>query len=462
MVYVATEHNSVYAFDADNAAQSAPLWHVNFGATTTGVPGGLEPEIGITSTPVIDVTSGTLYVVAQTSVPTYKLHALDITTGSEKFNGPVTIQGSAAGIGGGSVNGVVTFDPALHFQRPGLLRRMEKLYIGFGSHGNDQEPFHGWIFGYDAKTLQQTTRLCTTPNGEGGGVWTGGQALTADASGNIYLSTGNGTLDADTGGLDYGDSIVKVTTSNGLAVADFFAPSNEATLEAADADLGSTGPILIPGTTFIVGGGKDGRVFLLNNGSNLGQFHTTDQPVQEWQATTNLLNGQGGNFGTDWVYYKSTLYLWGNSDFLRAYAFNGSTFNTTPVSVGTIQAPYVSNPYSYSNAPAMSLSANGTAAGTGIVWATYSFNGGSDGPAYPGILRAFDASNVTKELWNSNQNQTRDYSGSWAKWNAPTIANGKVYARDVRWRVERLWSAAPRAEEDRYPVSAIARRADRT
>ena len=128
VVYVATEHNSVYAFDADNAAQSAPLWHVNFGATTTGVPGGLEPEIGITSTPVIDVTSGTLYVVAQTSVPTYKLHALDITTGSEKFNGPVTIQGSAAGIGGGSVNGVVTFDPALHFQRPGFYENGKSLH----------------------------------------------------------------------------------------------------------------------------------------------------------------------------------------------------------------------------------------------------------------------------------------------------------------------------------------------
>ncbi len=426
IVYVVTEQNSVYAFDADDPAQSASLWHVNFGAGTAGVLDALEPELGISSTPVIDTTSGTLYVVAQTAIPTYQLHALDIATGDEKFNGPVTIQGSVPGIGGGSSNGVLTFDPALHFQRPGLLLENGKVYIGFGSHGNDQQPFHGWLFGYDAATLQQTTHICLTPNGNGGGVWTGGQGLTADASGNIYVSTGNGTLDANTGGKDYGDSIVKLT-SNGLTVSDYFAPSNQAALEAADADFGSTGPILLPGTSLGVAGGKDGRVFLFNTG-NLGQFHTnSDQVVQEWQATTNILTGKGGSFGTDWLYYNSKLYVWGNSDFLRAFAFNGSTFNTTPVSVGTIQAPYVSSPYSYSNAPSMSLSANGTSPGTAIIWAAYSSNGGSDGNAYPGILRAFDAADVSKELWNSDQYQARDDSGSWAKWNPPTIANGKVY-----------------------------------
>ncbi len=431
VVFICTEGNSVYAFDADNAAAWAPLWRVNFGPTTSAVFDSVQPQVGITSTPVIDTTSGTLYVVDNTvlnSASVYQLHALDITTGNEKFNGPVTIQGSVSGTGDGSNSGTLTFNPSLHFQRPGLLLSNGKVYVAFGSHGNDQVPWHGWIFAFSASTLQQTSLLCLTPNGNGGGVWTGGMGLAADASGNLFISTGNGTFDANSGGTDYGDSIAKVSTASGLAVSDYFAPSNQSTLDIADADLGSTGPILIPGSSRVVEGGKEGKVFVLDQ-ANLGHFNsTTDQVVQEWQATTNLLaTGQGGSFGTDWVYYNSTLYLWGNSDFLRAFSFNGSTFNTTPVSVGTIQAPAMANPYGYSSEPSMSLSANGTTAGSAIIWAAYSASGDSDGYPHPGILHAFDAADLTKDLWNSGLNSSRDDAGSWAKWSAPTIANGKVY-----------------------------------
>ena len=430
VVFVCTEHNSVYAFDADNAAAWAPLWQVNFGPSTAGVYNSVETEVGITSTPVIDTTSGTLYVADATILNgsmAYQLHALDITTGNEKFNGPLTIQGSVAGTGGGSSNGTLVFDPSLHFQRPALVFANGNVYVAFGSHGNDQSPWHGWIFVYNASTLQEVTHLCLTPNGNGGGVWTGGMGLAADASGNLFTTTGNGTFDGSSGGADFGDSVIKLDTSNGLAVSDYFAPSNQASLEAADADLGSSGPILLPNTSLGVTSGKDGRVFLFNT-ANLGGYHATDQVVQEWQATTNALqSGQGGTFGTAWVYYNSNLYLWGHADYLREFSFNGSTFNTTPISVGTVLAPAASGSYGYSSEPAMSLSANGSVPGSAIVWTTYPLSGDADGYPYPGILRAFDAADLTKELWNSSLNANRDNSGSWAKWSPPTIANGRVY-----------------------------------
>jgi hypothetical protein len=423
VVYVCTEHNSAYAFDADDAAASAPLWQVNFGpAAKIGIPG--MAEVGITSTPVIDRASNTMYVVAQ-SAPggtiIFQLHALDITNGTEKFNGPVTIQGSVPGTGAGSVSGVLAFDPKMHWQRPGLLLLNGNVYFAFATHGDDAPPYHGWIFGYNSTTLQRTTLLCTTPNGSDGGIWTGGMGLAADAGGNIYTATGNGTMNANSGGHDYGDSILKLGTANGLSVLDYFSPSNQSILDAADADLGSSGSLLIPGTSLGVAGGKDGRLFLFST-ANLGQFHATDQVVQGWQATFNEITGAGGIFGSDLVYYNSKLYLWGRNDTLKAFAFNGTTFNTTPVSQTVFSIPD-----GYSNEPAMSISAQGTAPGTAIVWAAYSATGPADGFAYPGILRAFDAADLTRELWNSNQDSARDSSGSWAKWCPPTIANGKVY-----------------------------------
>ncbi len=320
------------------------------------------------------------------------------------------------------MNGVVTFNALMLWQRPGLLLWGGNVYIGFGSH-LDADPYHGWIFGYSATTLKQTAVYCTTPNGQEGGVWQGGAALALDSStGYLYATVGNGTMDANTGLRDYGDTILKLDTSSNLAVADYFSPFNQNALSNADVDLGSAGALLIPGTTLGVGGGKEGTVYVFNR-NNLGQYNSSvDQLPQEWQATYSFLQtGDAGFFGGP-VFYNSQLYEWGQQDTLKQYAFNGSTFNTTPV-----QGP-ITIPTGYSDEPAMSISANGTTAGSAILWAAYSTSGDTpNGGALPGILVALDASNVTHELWDSNQNQSRDYSGSWSKWTPPTVANGKVY-----------------------------------
>ena len=433
IIYVCTEHNSVYAFDADASGLSSPFWHVNLGPSLPGPVIGsfrdLVPEIGITSTPVIDLPSNTLYVVSETyenRAAIFRIHALDLATGQEKLNSPTQIQGSVPGTGAGSGGGLLAFDAFMQWQRPGLLLWNANLYIAFGSH-QDAQPYHGWIFAYDARTLQQTAVRCLSPNAYAAGVWQGGVGLAVDANGFIYLQTGHGQMDADTGGSDYGMSVVKLDSAHGLTVVDYFSPSNHVALSADDIDFSSSGLVLIPGTSMSVTGGKDGKLFLLNN-SNLGQSHDTDQVVQEWQATYSLFStGAGGFFGGT-VFYNSTLYAWGRRDALKAFAFNGSKFNTTPVSRSSFTVPDA-----FSNEPSMSISADGTSSGTGILWAAHSTNSvpGAGNPASasgnPGILHAFDASDLTKELWNSNQNTTRDYSGSWAKWSPPTIANGKVY-----------------------------------
>jgi len=425
-VFIATEHNSVYAFDADSPG--APLWQVNLGPP---MPYGvccaardLFPEIGITSTPVIDPNSGILYVVAESyesGVTFFRLHALDITTGQDKLT-PAVIQGSVPGTSSDSRGGLLTFAPFWHWQRPGLLLLNGNIYIGFGSH-QDSNPYHGWLFAYSAAALQQTGILSLAPDGEENGVWQGGVGLAADAGGNIYLETGNGPLDANSGGRNYGDAIVKVATAGGgLSVLDYFSPVTQASDDANDWDLGSSGPLLIPGTSIGVAGGKDGKLYVFNMG-NLGQYHPSgDQLAQEWQATYAYTGTAGGFWGGNYIYYNSKLYGFGERDLLKTFSFNGSQFNTTPVSTSTFIVPS-----GFSNDPAMSISANGSAQGTGIVWAAFSTNGIADGSPQPGILHAFDAADVSRELWNSNQNSAQDSTGSWAKWCPPIVAKGKVY-----------------------------------
>src|SRR6185369_6847942 len=267
IVYVATQHNSVYAFDADDATQVTPVWQVNLG---TPVPSqdiciitgdtnpadcpylDINPEIGITSTPVIEPVAGIIYVVAKTkrtSDSTYHffLHALGLTSGAEQLAGPTEITGQVTGSGTGSSGGVLVFDPTFHLQRPGLLLMNGIVYLGFGSVG-DMGNFHGWLMGYDATTLQQVSILNMTPNGSDGGIWAAGQGLAADASGNIYVMTGNGDFNANTNGKDYGDSFLRISTASGLTIADYFTPSNQASLFSGDVDLGSGGPMAIPGT----------------------------------------------------------------------------------------------------------------------------------------------------------------------------------------------------------------------
>ena len=430
VVYVATQNDSVYAFDADDPA-SSPLWQVNFG---TPVPStdvdpscaDITPQIGITSTPVIDTSSSTIYVVAKTKNTTdnnhhFTIHALDLTTGAEKFGGPTEITAQVPGTGVENVGGTVTLDPLQQFNRPGLLLLNGIVYVAFGG-ACEIQPWHGWILGYSASTLQQVAALNTTPNGSDGGIWGGGQGLLADSANNIYVMTGNGTFDPTTGG-DYGNSVLKISTASppGLSIVDYFTPTNQAALDAADLDLGSGGPMALPGTNLIVGTGKDGVVRLVNT-MNLGQFSaTTNNNVQDFQGTTGVVF-MGGP-----IYWNSpnngpVIYIWSGNDALKAYQLVNGIFLTTPVSQSTIIEAQ-----GYSNSVPLSLSANGNQAGTGIVWGSGAFAGNANQQTVGGILRAFDATALTNELWDSKQNAARDDVGNYGKLSPPTIANGKVY-----------------------------------
>jgi hypothetical protein len=437
VVYVATQHDSVYAFDADDPAQALPLWHVNLG---TPVPSqdiciisgdtdprdcpylDINPEIGITSTPVIDSNAGIIYVVARTkaSNSTYHffLHALDIKSGTEQLGGPVEITGQVTGSGPGSSGGVLAFNPVFHLQRPSLLLMNGVVYVAFGAVG-DIGTFHGWIMGYDATTLLQTTIFCVTPNGSDGGIWQSGQGLVADGLNNIYVMTGNGTFDANVSGKDYGDSVLKMSTSSGLAVSDYFTPSNQANLFVHDTDLGSGGPLLLPGTSLVVGIGKD-KLLRLVDSTNMGGFNSGfDGDVQEFTATLNAYLGSP-------VYWDSpnngpVVYLWSPADLLTAYKLVGGMFQTTPATQSTVR-----NSAGFANTVPLSVSANGGLVGSGIVWAGASTANASSVSA-PGVLRAFDATNLGTELWDSTQNPARDDVGLYAKWVPPTVANGKVY-----------------------------------
>ena len=442
VIYVATEHNSVFAFDADDPNSGTPLWQINLGTSVpsqdiclvqaadgcNGQPwNDLTPEIGITGTPVIDPTTNTLYVVAKTkdtSNTTYHfyLHALDLLGGTEKFSGPVevTMPSSAP----------VTFTQLSQLQRPGLLLLNGAVYVAFGSAG-DFLTWHGWVVGYDASTLQQLAYFVTTPTDTvfdgggctgGGGIFQAGQGLVADSD-NIYFTTGNGPFDVETGGADYGDSAIKLSTP-ALTLADYFAPYNTYngtnSLGYNNEDLGAGGQLMIPGTTLLIGGGKDGILRLIDS-TNMGKFNASyNADVQEWLASSQWIMGSP-------VYWNGpvlgqALYLWTSGSVLRAYQFNGSTFNTTPVSLATITSPCCEGDTS-----PLSLSANQNQAGTGIIWAPVSDSGDPSFGPQPGILHAFDASNLSKELWNSQMDAARDSYGNFAKFNAPTVGNGKVY-----------------------------------
>ena len=422
VVFVATEHDSVYAFDADKPGP--PLWHDSFinpaqGVTT--VPStqpwqsDLSPEVGITGTPVIDPTTGTLYVAAKTEtitpagpVDAYTLHALDVSTGAEKFGGPVLVHPTVAGRGVGSVKGKVSFQAEFQLQRPALLLENGVVYLAFGSLG-DHGPYHGWVVGYAANSLAQVAVFNDTPNSRLGGIWMDGDGPAADADGNIYLLTGNAPFSPARRGGSYGDAALKLTPS--LQVADYFAPQGTVHLLKKDLDLGSGGEILVPtqpggAPSLLLGGGKDGTLYAVKIAS-MGHQRKKNPNVQA------IVNPSDPIFSTP-AYYNGNVYISAYGDVLRQYKIeNGKLVGPVAVSSETFGYPGAN----------LSISADGSS--DGIVWSLE--NSGSRTVPGAAVLHAYNAANVGQELYNSNQAGTRDQPGNAVKFAVPTIGNGKVY-----------------------------------
>jgi hypothetical protein len=426
VLYVVTEHDSAYAFDADSGSQ---LWHVSLlgsGETTSDDRGcgQVTPEIGVTSTPAIDLQSGphgTMYAIAMSKngSGTYfqRVHALDLTTGGEEFGGPVNVQATVRGSGAEGKSGVVTFEPQQHKERAALVILNGVVYTSWSSHC-DIAPYTGWVIGYSEATLAQVSVLNLTPNGSDGGIWGSGAGPGVDASGNLYLLMGNGTFDTalTAGGFpvsgDYGNAFMKLSTgSGGLAVADYFTMSNTTSESAGDVDLGSGGLLVLPplndaqgqSRSLAVGAGKDQKIYVVDR-NNLGKFMGTDSIYQEMPSSLS------GSVYSSPAWFNNTLYYGASGDALKAFSFANGKFGTTPTSQSAATFGYPGT--------TPSISANGTA--NGIVWIAENAN--------TAVLHAFDASNLSKELYNSNQAANgRDNFGEGNKYVTPTVVNGKVY-----------------------------------
>jgi hypothetical protein len=425
VVFIATAHDTVYAFDADSAdgPSASPLWQVSLADAAAGERpatvidvlgcGSMIPEIGVTGTPVIDPATGTFYVVALTIRQdsfVHRLHALDIVTGAERPGSPVVIDASVPGTGDSfSASGVVPFHPYLQKNRAALLLLNGVVYSAWTSYC-DAGPHHGWLIGHDARTLRQTVVFNSSPNAWAGSFWMGGAAPAADYAGNIYLVSGNGPFDANTQGSDFGDSVLKLSSAAGLTVADYFTPYNQRDLDRADLDLGSSATVLLPDRAgssahphLLIGAGKEGRIYLLDR-DNLGQFNAAGDA----QIVQSLAGAIGPLYGGP-AYFNNTVYFAAWNDTLKAFSIAGGQLATSPAA-RSLQA------FGYPGA-VPTISANGSA--NGIVWL---LEGGSNG-----TLHAYDAANIANELYNSQMKASRDALGSFVRFTVPTIANGKVY-----------------------------------
>jgi len=426
VLYVATEHGSIYAFDADsvNGNTSTFLWKVTTlgsGETTSDNRGcsQVSPEIGITATPVIDRSRNAIYVVAMSknASPTYfqRLHALNLSTGAELCGGPTTISATYPGTGANSSGGNVIFDPKQYKERPGLLQINGTIYTTWSSHC-DISPYTSWVMAFNADTLAQTSVLNLVPNGSDGGIWMSGAAPAADAAGNIFFLVGNGTFDPTLNAQgfpankDCGNCFVKLSTGSGLALADYFTPLNTVSESNADQDLGSGAAILLPdvkdagGNTrhLSVGAGKDSIIYVVDRDA-MGKFNaSTDQIYQE-------ISGQlGGGVYSMPAFFNDIVYYGAVGDALKTFPVTNAKLALTPSSQSVHNFGYPGT--------TPSVSANGTT--NGIVWAIE--NNGA-------VLYAYDATDLTKELYNSNQaaNNRDHFSGN--KFITPMVVNGKVY-----------------------------------
>jgi hypothetical protein len=429
-IFVATMSDTVYAFDADDPAQATPLWQTSFVDPMSGIVAltrndvgqacgtynDIDGNIGIITTPVIDQASSSLYVLARVKDMMGNafqyLHRLDVTTGKDKPGSPVAIAATAPGMGAGSVNGMLTFDPLISNPRPALTLANGMVYLASASHC-DTGNYHGWVLGYDATTLAQKAVWVSTPNGAAGGFWMSGAGATVDAQGNLYVVSGNGDFDANTGGSDYGESIIKLSPN--LSVMDWFAPFDSDMLNAGDLDLGSAGPLLIPGTSLLAFGGK-ASVLYLADGKKLGHWNMADNS----QILETVALGASEIHGAPvaWALPGGPIvYVWAANDVLRTYRMMNNQLVAGPTGP---MAPDLGQP-----GGVLSLSANGSTMGTGILWATLNFMGDANAATVPGILYAIDAMSAV-ELWDSKQVPADDF-GNLAKFNPPTIAAGKVF-----------------------------------
>ncbi len=436
VIYAATEHDSVYALDADT---QQVLWQVSFinpsqGVTT--IPGSdvkgvdIVPEIGITGTPVID--AGTLFVVASTKELVsgsyqyvQRLHALDITSGAERTSSPVVIQAQTPGTGAGKTpQNQIPFNALTQNQRAGLMVLNGVVYVTWGSH-DDEYPFHGWVIGYDENSLTVTGSFITSPNSTEGGIWQGGAAPAADSNGNIYFSTGNGPFDAGSGGLDFGDSVVRLSPVSGMtSAADYFAPFNQAALAANNGDLASGGVLVLPDQPgsfphLLLAGGKGSTLYLANRDNLGGYSPTQDQVVQELVGVLKVgkyginLTNEPGIRGVP-AYWNSNVFVGSVADQVKQFLLQNGLLSTIPLTLtpGTFYYP--------GEIPAISSNGGPQA----ILW--FLENGGYSS-SKPAILHAFDANNLGFEIYNTKMNVARDAAGPAVKFTVPTVANGKVF-----------------------------------
>ena len=448
IVIVATEQNNVYAFDAETntGINATYLWKANLGPpcpTDDICSGNVSPWFGVTGTPVIDAATGTLYALSKNKsggVYSNRLHALDVTTGQERVNSPAFVQASVAGYGeGNDGTGHVPFNDLHEFQRPGLLLLNGTVYIAWSSHC-DITPYHGWVMGYDAKTLTQKGVWNTTPNGvtgpapvAGAGIWMTGAGPAADAD-SLYVLTGNGTFNANTGGTEYGDSVVKLTPNgNALPVADYFTPFDQQALDANDTDLGSSGAMLLPDQPgahphLLLCTTKTGKIYVIDRDTGkMSGFHADGDHIVQ-----TVSNANGGAWSS-LAYYNGRVYTQGNGDVMRAYALSNGMLNTTPVAVS-------STPFSYPGAtPVITYDAtNANPDSTAIVWAIENANGTA-------VLHAYAASDL-HELYNSAQAGTRDTAGGYLNFTLPLVADGHAYvgtANQLSIYGGGYWVAAP-------------------
>jgi hypothetical protein len=421
IVYVATGNNTVYAFDADDPAQSVPLWSRNLGPSVLTGGGDVQPNWGILGTPVI--YNGVIYLVTViTSTPeNWALYmcALDITTGLDKYAPPTQILFPKQGA-------MVAATPST-IQRAALLAANDTIYVGFANFDSLESiaTQTGFVYSYSPVDITRPTHIfqpapnagsCDGLTWRGGDVWQAGRGLAADPSGNIFLSTGNGFYD---GISNFANTLLKLSPD--LALKDWFTPANWLTLCQNDLDLGASGPILVPGLNYVIAGGKEGVLYVLNR-SHLGglQSRSSAGPVTQFHATNgcHLVNCAQSLPMAYWDRSPHPmLFVWDLRDVLRAFTFNGPRLVSTPSAIGSLAPNYTGG---------VSISANGNTPGSGILWATTSI-ATTENTIHVGTLHAYDASNIANELWNSDMNATRDALGDFTKFSIPVVANGKVY-----------------------------------